>query len=128
MWACSVLFSLLLVTLGVSKGALSLAPTYGERGSDLGLRVFQQVARARPQENLVLSPHGVASILGMLLPGADGETRRQIFTALRYKKNGSQLLSSSILVTFKCPERGSLEFLGLYGWLCTSTVIPTLVF
>ncbi|XP_059931554.1 glia-derived nexin [Gadus macrocephalus] len=88
MWACSVLFSLLLVTLGVSKGALSLAPTYGERGSDLGLRVFQQVARARPQENLVLSPHGVASILGMLLPGADGETRRQIVTALRYKKNG----------------------------------------
>uniref|UniRef100_A0A8C7HHV7 Serpin family E member 2 n=1 Tax=Oncorhynchus kisutch TaxID=8019 RepID=A0A8C7HHV7_ONCKI len=63
-------------------------PSYGERGSDLGLQVFQQVARSRPQENVVLSPHGVASILGMLLPGAHGETRRQLLTALRYKKNG----------------------------------------
>ncbi|KAJ8388696.1 hypothetical protein AAFF_G00131050 [Aldrovandia affinis] len=69
-------------------GALSQTPSYGERGSDLGIQVFQEVARARPQENVVLSPHGVASILGMLLPGADGETRQQILTALRYKKNG----------------------------------------
>ena len=90
MWPCGVLFSLLLV--GVSEGALSQGLTYGERGSDLGLRVFQQVSRAHPQDNVVLSPHGVASVLGMLLPGAQGETRRQIFTALRYKKNGSLLL------------------------------------
>ncbi|CAL8350493.1 unnamed protein product [Lota lota] len=88
MWHRSLLCFLLLLNVGVNEGDLSQAPTYGERGSDLGLRVFQQVARARPQENVVLSPHGVASILGMLLPGAYGETRRQIFTALRYKKNG----------------------------------------
>ncbi|XP_061073199.1 glia-derived nexin [Conger conger] len=69
-------------------GVPSLASTYGERGSDLGMRVFQEVVRSRPQENVALSPHGVASVLGMLLPGADGETRRQILTALRYKKSG----------------------------------------
>ncbi|XP_048836501.1 glia-derived nexin [Brienomyrus brachyistius] len=69
-------------------GVLSQSPSYGERGSDLGIKVFQQVALSRPQENVLLSPHGIASILGMLLPGADGETRHQLVTALRYKKNG----------------------------------------
>ncbi|PWA28094.1 hypothetical protein CCH79_00012186, partial [Gambusia affinis] len=77
-----------LVTLCAHKGVLSAAPSYGERGSDLGIQVFQQVVRSKPLENVVLSPHGVASILGMLLPGAQGETRKQIISALRYKKNG----------------------------------------
>lgn len=67
---------------------LGQAPSYGERGSDLGIQVFQEVASAKPQDNVVLSPHGVASILGMLLSGAQGDTRKQIITALRYKKNG----------------------------------------
>lgn len=77
-----------LVTLYGHKGALSQAPSYGERGSDLGIQVFQQEVRSKPLENVVLSPHGVASILGMLLPGAHGETRKQVLNALRYKKNG----------------------------------------
>ncbi|XP_078102904.1 glia-derived nexin [Sander vitreus] len=77
-----------LVTLYGHKGVLSQAPSYGERGSDLGIQVFQQVVRSKPLENVVLSPHGVASILGMLLPGAHGETRKQVLNALRYKKNG----------------------------------------
>ncbi|XP_038129051.1 glia-derived nexin [Cyprinodon tularosa] len=70
------------------KVVLSAAPTYGERGSDLGIQVFQQMVRSKPLENVVLSPHGVASILGMLLPGAHGETRKQIVSSLRYKRNG----------------------------------------
>uniref|UniRef100_A0A3Q0SXB4 Serpin peptidase inhibitor, clade E (nexin, plasminogen activator inhibitor type 1), member 2 n=1 Tax=Amphilophus citrinellus TaxID=61819 RepID=A0A3Q0SXB4_AMPCI len=77
-----------LVTLYSHNRVLSQTPSYGERGSDLGIQVFQQVARAKPLENVVLSPHGVASILGMLLPGAHGETRKQILNAVRYKKNG----------------------------------------
>ncbi|XP_064159418.1 glia-derived nexin [Anguilla rostrata] len=85
---CPSLLCLSVVLALFLRGALSLAPTYGERGSDLGMQVFGEVARVRPQENVVLSPHGVASILGMLLPGADGDTRQQILTALRYKKNG----------------------------------------
>lgn len=78
-----------LVILHDLGGVLPQAPSYGERGSDLGIQVFQQVARSRPLENVVFSPHGVASILGMLLPGAHGETRRQLISALRYKKNGT---------------------------------------
>lgn len=77
-----------LVSLCAHKSVLSAAPSYGERGSDLGIKVFQEVVRSKPLENVVLSPHGVASILGMLLPGAHGETRKQIVTALRYKKIG----------------------------------------
>lgn len=80
------LFGLVILCHG---GALSQAPSYGERGSDLGIQVFQQEVRSRPLDNIVLSPHGVASILGMLLPGAHGETRKQVLTALRYKKNGT---------------------------------------
>ncbi|XP_072249116.1 glia-derived nexin isoform X2 [Leuresthes tenuis] len=77
-----------LLTSHGHEGVLSLTPSYGERGSDLGIQVFQQVVRTRPLENVVLSPHGVASILGMLLPGAHGETRKQVLNALRYKRNG----------------------------------------
>lgn len=78
-----------LVILRGHDGALSPAPSYGERGSALGIQVFQQEVCSRPLDNIVLSPHGVASILGMLLPGAHGETRKQVLTALRYKKNGT---------------------------------------
>lgn len=69
-------------------GALSQSSTYGERGSDLGIQAFQQVVSSKGYENVVLSPHGVASILGMLLPGAHGETKKQVLNGLRYKKNG----------------------------------------
>lgn len=77
-----------LVILCVHEGAPSASPTYGERGSDLGMQVFEHVVRTKPLDNVVLSPHGVASILGMLLPGAHGETRKQIISSLRYKKKG----------------------------------------
>lgn len=88
----------LVVTLYGHKGALSTAPSYGERGSDLGIQVFQQVVRSKPLENVVLSPHGVASILGMLLPGAHGDTRKQVLSALRYKKNGEDSFSLAVEV------------------------------
>ncbi|KAM6931949.1 glia-derived nexin [Lycodopsis pacificus] len=78
----------LVALYGHNGATLSQAPSYGERGSDLGMQVFQQVVLSKPLENVVLSPHGVASILGMLLPGAHGETRKQVLNALRYKKNG----------------------------------------
>lgn len=84
----SILFYALLVMLCVHEGAPYVTPSYGERGSDLGMQVFEHVVRTKPLDNVVLSPHGVASILGMLLPGAHGETRKQIIGSLRYKKKG----------------------------------------
>uniref|UniRef100_A0AAY4EAB3 Serpin domain-containing protein n=1 Tax=Denticeps clupeoides TaxID=299321 RepID=A0AAY4EAB3_9TELE len=72
----------------VHVSGVFMSPTYGERGSDLGLQVFKHVVQERPGDNVLLSPHGVASILGMLLPGAHGTTRKQLLSGLRYKKNG----------------------------------------
>lgn len=88
MKSISLFFLYALMGLYGHKSVLSLAPSYGERGSDFGIQVFKEVVSTKPLENVVLSPHGVASILGMLLPGADGETQRQLLKALRYKRNG----------------------------------------
>lgn len=90
----TVLFMFALVALYGHDAMLTQAPSYGERGSDLGIQVFQQEVRSRPLENVVFSPHGVASILGMLLQGAHGETRKQVLNALRYKRNGKSFFFS----------------------------------
>ncbi|XP_029026858.1 glia-derived nexin [Betta splendens] len=82
------LFAPLTLYAHKDKGVPSQSSSYGERGSDLGMQVFQQVAASKPLDNVVFSPHGVASILGMLLAGAHGRTRKQMVSALRYKKNG----------------------------------------
>ncbi|KAG9494287.1 hypothetical protein GDO78_001902 [Eleutherodactylus coqui] len=58
-----------------------------ELGSDIGIQVFNQVVKNKPHENVVISPHGVASVLGMLQLGADGKTKKQLTTAMRYKVN-----------------------------------------
>ncbi|MBN3295709.1 glia-derived nexin [Amia ocellicauda] len=79
--------SLVLLILGVAVSTLCSQVSYGEQGSDLGIQLFDQVVKSRPRENVVLSPHGVASVLGMLLVGAEGNTRKQMLTALRYKKH-----------------------------------------
>ncbi|TSZ12228.1 Glia-derived nexin [Bagarius yarrelli] len=42
----------------------------------------------KPHENLVVSPYGVASILGMLLPGAHGNTKQQLLNGLRINSKG----------------------------------------
>ncbi|KAJ8359100.1 hypothetical protein SKAU_G00156250 [Synaphobranchus kaupii] len=49
--------------------------------------IFQQVALFQPWQNSLVSPHGVASVLGLLLPGADGNTHQQILTALSYENS-----------------------------------------
>ncbi|XP_069583748.1 glia-derived nexin [Ranitomeya imitator] len=58
-----------------------------ELGSDIGIQVFNQVVKNKPHDNVVMSPHGVASVLGMLQLGADGKTKKQLTTAMRYKVN-----------------------------------------
>ncbi|OCT78759.1 serpin peptidase inhibitor, clade E (nexin, plasminogen activator inhibitor type 1), member 2 S homeolog isoform X1 [Xenopus laevis] len=58
-----------------------------ELGSDIGIQVFNQVARTRPHENIVMSPHGISSVLGMLQLGADGRTKKQLMTVMQYKIN-----------------------------------------
>ncbi|XP_058521056.1 glia-derived nexin [Ochotona princeps] len=59
-----------------------------ELGSNMGIQVFNQIVKSQPHDNIVISPHGIASVLGMLQLGADGKTKKQLTTAMRYSVNG----------------------------------------
>ncbi|XP_066532944.1 glia-derived nexin isoform X2 [Hoplias malabaricus] len=87
---CVCVLCIYVLALCIFHGSVSqsVPPTYGERGSNLGLQVFLKVAEGKQQENVVLSPHGVASVLGMLLPGAHGNTKSQLLSGLKYKRKG----------------------------------------
>nr|XP_033815241.1 glia-derived nexin [Geotrypetes seraphini] len=72
------------MTLTVAYSQLS-SVTPEELGSDLGIQVFNQLVKSKPEENVVISPHGIASLLGMLQFGADGKTKKQLATVMRYR-------------------------------------------
>ncbi|XP_041038763.1 glia-derived nexin [Carcharodon carcharias] len=59
-----------------------------ELGSDLGMKIFNHVANSKPTENIIMSPHGIASVLGMLQLGAGARTRQQLSSALKYNSYG----------------------------------------
>lgn len=73
-----------------------------ELGSNTGIQVFNQIIKSRPHENVVVSPHGIASILGMLQLGADGKTKKQLSTVMRYNVNGVCVCSPSSVRP--CPQ------------------------
>ncbi|XP_062904823.1 plasminogen activator inhibitor 1 [Mobula hypostoma] len=58
-----------------------------ELGSNFGIRVFQEVVRSSGDQNVVLSPHGVAALMGMAQLGAAGNTLRQLEGVMRYRLN-----------------------------------------
>nr|DBA26010.1 TPA: hypothetical protein GDO54_010324 [Pyxicephalus adspersus] len=79
-----VLFAVVYLTSAQSQiSPISLE----ELGSDIGIQVFNQVVKTKPHDNVVMSPHGIASVLSMLQLGADGKTKKQLTTAMRYKVN-----------------------------------------
>lgn len=80
-----------LVFAALTSTCLSFQPnplSLEELGSDIGIQVFNQLAKTRPKDNIVVSPHGIASVLGMLQLGADGKTKKQLTTVMRYNVNG----------------------------------------
>lgn len=80
-----------LLEFHVLIGAMAVPPSYEKTGSDLGLQVFLQTVQQKPHENVVLSPHGVATILAILLPGTHGNTKQQLLSGLRYNKKGKRI-------------------------------------
>ncbi|XP_039705208.1 plasminogen activator inhibitor 1 [Pteropus medius] len=56
--------------------------------TDFGVKVFQQVAQASKDRNVVFSPYGVASVLAMLQLTTGGETRQQIQEAMQFEIEG----------------------------------------
>ncbi|XP_023587118.1 glia-derived nexin isoform X1 [Trichechus manatus latirostris] len=84
----------LLATVTLPPVYSELSPLFLEElGSNLGIQVFNQIVKSRPHENVVVSPHGIASILGMLQLGADGKTKKQLTAVMRYSvKRAGKLL------------------------------------
>ncbi|KAM4771311.1 glia-derived nexin isoform 2-T2 [Rhinophrynus dorsalis] len=80
-------FLLFMVVLLTSAQPLLKSSSLEELGSDIGIQVFNQVVKSSPYDNVVISPHGIASVLGMLQLGADGKTKKQLTTVMRYKVN-----------------------------------------
>uniref|UniRef100_G3URX3 Serpin family E member 2 n=2 Tax=Meleagris gallopavo TaxID=9103 RepID=G3URX3_MELGA len=86
-WHFSLLF--LLGTLTSVCSQFNFYPLE-ELSSDVGIQVFNQIVKAKPQDNVVVSPHGIASVLGVLQLGADGKTKKQLTTMMRYSVNGAE--------------------------------------
>ncbi|XP_004457434.1 glia-derived nexin [Dasypus novemcinctus] len=79
---------LLLATVTLPSVSSRFSPlSLEELSSDTGIQVFNKIVKSRPHENIVISPHGIASILGMLQLGADGRTKKQLTTMMRYGVN-----------------------------------------
>lgn len=87
MWSLSFLLAAMAILHSVCShfNPLSLE----ELGSNTGIQIFNQIVKARPHDNIVVSPHGIASALGMLQLGADGRTKKQLTLVMRYSVNGT---------------------------------------
>ncbi|XP_078527438.1 plasminogen activator inhibitor 1 [Lissotriton helveticus] len=63
-------------------------PTEGlgvaELSTDFGMKVFREIIKSSTDGNVVFSPFGVSSVLGMVQIGAGGKTRQQIQHAMKY--------------------------------------------
>ncbi|XP_078132441.1 plasminogen activator inhibitor 1 [Sander vitreus] len=69
----------LLLTLSrVGLGSLQ------DKQTDFGLKVFSQLAKESVDENMALSPYGVASVLAMAQLGAAGNTRKALTAAMGF--------------------------------------------
>ncbi|TNN41389.1 Plasminogen activator inhibitor 1 [Liparis tanakae] len=72
-------YAFLLLTL--SRAALS---SLQDKQTDFGLKVFSQLARDSADQNVALSPYGVASVLAMAQLGASGSTRKALTAAMGF--------------------------------------------
>lgn len=59
-----------------------------DRQNDFGLKVFSWLAQSNVDQNVALSPYGVASVLSMVQLGAAGNTSRALTAALGFSLQG----------------------------------------
>ena len=77
------MYIFLLLTL--SRAGLS---SLQDKQTDFGLKVFSQLAQDSVDQNVALSPYGVASVLSMAQLGASGSTRRALTAAMGFSLQG----------------------------------------
>lgn len=81
----------LLATVALPSACLQFNPRpLEELGSDIGIQVFNQIVKSQPRDNIIVSPHGIASALGMLQLGASGRTKLQLAMMMKYNVNGAR--------------------------------------
>lgn len=85
---CSAVLLVLLALSTLGQGSLQ------DRQTDCGLQVFSHLVRTSTQDNVVLSPYGVASVLAMTQLGAAGKTRRALTSALGFSLQGESSSTS----------------------------------
>ncbi|GCB77848.1 hypothetical protein scyTo_0020040, partial [Scyliorhinus torazame] len=78
------LAALLVVTATVSDAAKPLA----ELSADFGIRLFREIAASAGDRNAVFSPHGAATLMGMVQLGAAGDTLAQLASAMGFRLEG----------------------------------------
>lgn len=66
----------------------SLCNVMQEKQTDFGLQVFSEVVQSAPDRNLVLSPYGISSVLGMAQLGAYGSTLQMLTSKMGYSLQG----------------------------------------
>src|ERR1700733_9057204 len=86
--AVTTFFVILVRAFGEPGGAVDkLASSYNA----FGLKLLAQTRQSTPGQNIFLSPAGLAFALSMAANGAQGETLRQIKTALQLEADGPDL-------------------------------------
>ncbi|KAI2662744.1 Plasminogen activator inhibitor 1 [Labeo rohita] len=72
------------VLLIVALCGSSLCNILQEKQTDFGLQVFSEIVQSAPNKNLVLSPYGISSVLGMAQLGAYGSTLQMLTSKMGY--------------------------------------------
>lgn len=57
----------------------------------VGLDLFREVTKAKPGENIIISPYSMESSLALLYAGAEGETREEMARVLRFPAENASL-------------------------------------
>lgn len=76
------------VLLIVALCGSSLCNILQEKQTDFGLQVFSEIVQSAPNKNLVLSPYGISSVLGMAQLGAYGSTLQMLTSKMGYSLQG----------------------------------------
>lgn len=84
------LFACLALALALASATTSDRNTQRVAGlvSDFGVKIFQQMALAAEDINVVLSPYGVSSVMAMLQAATAGDSRQQIERAMGFQIDG----------------------------------------
>lgn len=97
--ASSPAFNIMLNQPPKAQAPTALRVVFSSALADLGLHMVrsQSAAEGHAQANVVVSPHGVASVVGMLHVGAAGPTAQELAAVLETGATGGRLLREGLM-------------------------------